>query len=194
MSSDLALWLSVWLQRISHNFEIRLLPSKKQLFSRDTAAIQRFIDAGIADKEHVYFGVLGREGNAGAAANVKEAHCVWADIDFKGLQDGQVEADGIVATFDHTPSLRINSGGGYHLYWFLSEPTTDLSRVDRILKGLIPRLKADAKAAEIARVLRVPESQNWKYDPPRRVEIEDFTEETYSLEDFKRWELPEEQE
>jgi hypothetical protein len=194
MSSDLTIWLSDWLTRLSDDLEIRLLPSKRQLFSREKAALEAFIDGGIADKQNVYFGVLGREGKAGAKENVKEAHCLWADIDFKDLQEGKAEADGIVATFDHSPSLLISTGGGYHLYWFLDKPTVDLARVERILKGLVPRLKADIKAAEIARVLRAPESRNWKYDPPRRVDIEEFNGNTYSLDDFKEWELPEEPE
>jgi hypothetical protein len=194
MNSDLRPWILFWLSRLSHDLEIRLLPSRKQLWSRDAEEIARTVDAALERKEHIYFGILGRKGKVGTKEAVKEAHCLWADIDFKDLAEGQGEADGIVATFDHTPSLQINSGGGYHLYWFLETPTTDLARVERSLKGLAKRLKADIKAAEVSRILRAPGTLNWKYDPPRRVEIVSFNPDNlYALDDFSQWEPKEEE-
>jgi hypothetical protein len=192
MNSDFNIWLSLWLSRLSHDLEVRFLPSAAQLFSRDAEAISRMIDAGISDKQNIFFGVLGREGKIGGKAGVQEAHCLWADIDFKDLQDGQIEADGIVATFDHAPSLQIVSGGGYHLYWFLETPTTELVRVERILRGIVPRLKSDPKVAQLACVLRPPGTLNFKYDPPRTVEVVFFDpKRLYSLDDFKEWEQAE---
>jgi hypothetical protein len=214
MNSDFRLWLADWLKQTQYNMEIRLLPSKRQVWGRDPEEIARTVDTGVSEKQHVYFGVLSREGQAGTKEAIKEAHCLWTDIDFKDLAGGKyvldaqgkskenpnwseteahLEADGIVATFDHAPSLRIMSGGGYHLYWYLEQTTTDIRRVEAVLKGLAKRLKADPSVAESARVLRVPDTMNWKYTPPRRVEIEDFTAETYSLDDFKEWELPQEE-
>jgi KaiC/GvpD/RAD55 family RecA-like ATPase len=44
-------------------------------------------------------------------------------------------------------------------------------------------------------VLRVPDSLNFKYDPPRKVEVVSYEPENiYALEDFRAWELPEEPE
>jgi hypothetical protein len=186
-------WLSLWLSRLSHDVEIRSLPSKDQLWSRNPDEIAARIHQMEQKRQNVFFGVLGREGKGGGKENVKEAHCLWADIDFKDLKEGQAEADGIVATFDHAPSLQIATGGGYHLYWFLEERTNDVGRVERILKGFCPRLKSDPSATDISRVLRVPGTKNFKYDPPRTVKIVSFEpDRLYSLEDFKEWELPEE--
>ena len=47
----------------------------------------------------------------------------------------------------------------------------DLPRVERIVKGLAVRLRADTQVADVARVFRVPDSTNWKYDPPRNVKV-----------------------
>jgi len=194
MNSDFTAWVSLWLSRLSHDMEIRLLPSRRQLWSRDVREISAFVVDALAAKDHVYFGILGRDGKDGSKGAIKEAHCLWADIDFKDLPEGQMEADGIVAMFDLSPSLQIHSGGGYHLYWFLDELTTDLDRVEKILKGLAPALKADIKAAEKARILRPPYTTNWKYSPPQTVKVVSLNlDATYSLDDFKEWELPDKQ-
>lgn len=196
-SLERRVWVEQWMSRLSNDMEIRAIskdgqPVSSFFGSRDPAVIAAQITEW--ESHHLYFGVLGREGGKGTKEAVKDAHCLWADIDFKDLHEGQIEADGILATFDHKPSLLIHSGGGYHVYWFLEEPTTDVDRVERILKGLAPRLKADVKVAERARVLRVPETMNWKYDPPRKVTTISYEQDyTYTLDDFAEWELPAEE-
>ena len=194
MKSETSAFFTLWLNRLVDALEIRLLPSRKQLWSRDIEEIGRFIDDATAATEHIYFGVLGRATKNGGKSAIREAHCLWADIDFKDLADGQAEADVMIAMFDHPPTLRVESGGGYHLYWFFNEPSTDLARVERILKGLVPRLKADIKSAEIARILRPPGTTNWKYDPAIQVKATTFDlERVYGLDDFAEWEMKEEQ-
>ena len=227
MNTDFKLWLALMLDRIAP-YKIEIRPLRKvdgkaviDFFgSTDPQAIEQFCDENSG--EQLYFGVLGREGEAGGKANIRQAHCLWADIDFKELAGGKylfdaqgkhvldargkpkenpnwsetearLEADGIVATFDHPPTLQVASGGGYHLYWFLIEPTTDLDRVERILRGLAPRLKSDPKVAQVSAVLRPVGTMNWKYGPPREVKAVVLDpERTYILDDFKEWELPEE--
>lgn len=210
MDSSFRLWLTLWLSRVSpHALEIRPIPPVIDFYAdRDPEKITHFVTDN--QSRTVYFGILGRGGTTGGKESIREAHCLWADIDFKDLAGGKylldaqgnpkenpnwsetearLEADGIIATFDHRPTLQIASGGGYHLYWFLEEPTTDLDRVERILRGLAPRLKADTSAAEFSRVLRLPDSMNWKYNPPRPVKVAAYSpESSYSLENFAEWE------
>lgn len=185
-------WINLWLSRIPNNLEIRPLKQKtyqpiKALFSRDANEIEKYIIQNMDC--HLFFGVLGREGQRGEKENVKEAHCLWVDIDFKDLPEGKTEADGILATFDLQPTLIIYSGGGYHVYWFLNNPVRDFGKVERTLRGLARRLKADTQAAEIARVLRVPYSINHKYEHAPKVSIASYYEEnTYDFEEFYQWE------
>jgi hypothetical protein len=188
-------FIELWLSRIPNNLEIRPLKQKtyqpaKTLFSRNPREIETYIKNN--NDCHSFFGVLGREGQKGEKENVRQVHCLWVDIDFKDLPDGQIEADGILATFDLPPTFVIHSGGGYHAYWFLNEPVKDFEKAERILRGLAIRLKADLKAAERARILRVPFTQNWKYSPPRPVAVQSYEpENTYDFEQFFEWELKE---
>jgi hypothetical protein len=186
-------WIELWLSRIPNNLEIRPLQQVtyrpvKALFSRHPEEIETYLNEH--DDCHLFFGVSGRQGQRGEKENVKEIHCLWVDIDFKDLPDGQVEADGILATFDLKPTLIIASGGGYHAYWFLNEPVKNIELAERVLKGLAIRLKGDVKSAEAARILRVPFSVNWKYEPPKDVAINVYNEENiYDFSEFEEWEL-----
>lgn len=190
-------WIELWLSRIPNNLEIRPIDKngnviiQERLFSRDVNTILNCIHHN--QRYNLFFGVCGRDSYLeGTKDVINTAECIWADIDFKDLPDGKVEADGIIATFDLQPTILVESGGGYHLYWFLDKPTTDMERIERILKGLVPRLKSDTKVAQIASVLRPIGTLNYKYDPPKEVLLSYYKPENeYTLDDFKEWELPE---
>ncbi len=71
------------------------------------------------------------------------------------------------------PTL-INSGSGVHVYWILDTPVhkddwlTTASRLKRLCAA--SEFPADpAVTADISRVLRVPDTHNYKSDPPERV-------------------------
>lgn len=74
------------------------------------------------------------------------------------------------------PSIVVRSGGGIHVYW-ISNRTLSLAewkvyaqalKREALRWGLLidPAVTADA-----ARVLRVPDTKNYKYDPPREVRV-----------------------
>jgi hypothetical protein len=61
----------------------------------------------------------------------------------------------------------VDSGGGYHCYWLLVEPfmlTTDeaRARADHVQKGWVTRVGSDDGAKDLARVLRIPGTHNFK--------------------------------
>jgi hypothetical protein len=167
-------WLDLWLENTSHNIELRFLPSKKQVFSRDHDELRTAILQ--ANGQNIYFGVYGRDGTRGGKGSVKECNCLFVDIDFKDLPNGQTEADNILSGFPHRPTMVINSGGGYHAYWMLSEPVKASAEIENYLYGLALELKGDTQSAEIARVLRVPGTKNKKYEPHRQVSTISFDE------------------
>src|SRR5690606_35894119 len=45
--------------------------------------------------------------------------------------------------FQPAPSLLVHSGGGFHAYWLLDEPTTDVNTARRVLQGLAKALGGD---------------------------------------------------
>jgi len=58
------------------------------------------------------------------------------------------------------PSVIVQSGGGYHAYWLLDEPTTDLSAARQVLQGLASTFGGDGLSP--AQSLRLPGTVNTK--------------------------------
>ena len=81
------------------------------------------------------------------------------------------------------PSLVISSGRGVHLYWFLKTPTTDLAKVERILKGMAIWLDAD-KSMSNDQIMRLPLSNNTKPDVNAMCSVLMESNQEYELDDF----------
>ncbi len=153
--------------------EFRALPSKARVFCRigDEVPIARFL--AVHHAENVYFGVATRiNATGGSLKNCGALPALFVDLDFK--QSSEPEARARLQAYPLTPSFVVSSGGGLHAYWLLREPV-DLqigaARARNLLRRLALHLDADLSAAEPARVLRVPDTYNFKYTPPRRVEL-----------------------
>lgn len=142
-------------------------------------------------KTNVYFGVCLRKAKwpKGKRGNEKDAlssWVVWVDIDFKVIP--REKALKLVKEFVHKPSIIVKSGGGVHCYWLLKEPATGeaLAIVKRVNKKIRLALNGDRQSVDLARVLRVPGSQNVKYEPSRPCEISWWKPDVrYTLDDFE---------
>ena len=153
------------------------------------ALIERFVDAG----RNVFFGVAKyATGDNRKKENVLGLKAFWLDVDCgpskaepdpkTGRPDGYVDQTAAIAalrTFCKSVGLPaptlVNSGGGIHAYWALTE---DISRRD--WEPVAERFKevcrtqnlyVDNAVFEVARVLRVPGTFNFKAAEPRPVEI-----------------------
>src|SRR5262245_55625666 len=168
--------------------EIRLLPSGQQFFDHDLATILAFI-ANHLD-ENVCFGVATRKTNDGSKNGVSYVTSLWADIDWKDFAHGQAETDEAIRKFPLKPSIIVSSGHGYHLYWRLLEPTPAAIEIEGYLKGIAKALDADRAAAELARILRVPGTFNYKdKENIVPVAIREVTEVSYALSEFDPWKM-----
>lgn len=103
-------------------------------------------------------------------------NCLFAEFDAKDARYGSKEAIAThLETLEPTPSVIIDSGGGYHTYWFLSEPWHLVTPEDRKAAQDTQRawvlLVGGDDVKDLARVLRVPGTFNHKYDPPRPVQF-----------------------
>ena len=181
-------FLSLLFSDIADLIEIRLLTSRQQFFDNDRANILSFI-ANHLD-EDIYFGVATRKAYDGSKNGVSRITHLWADIDWKDFPRRQAEADEAIRKFPLKPSIIVSSGHGYHLYWRLREPTLASIEIEGYLKGITKALAADRAAAELARVLRVPGTFNYK-DKPNivPVAISEITEVTYALSEFDQWKI-----
>lgn len=133
------------------------------------------------DAFDVYYGVLPRSGRGGGQSDVWGASCLFCDVD--GGDDGIPGAIALVKGSGlPLPHLAVVSGGGTHCYWLLSEVVifeshaeretykAVLRRLGRVIGGESPGAHFDFSACECARILRVPNTLNWKREnEPRTV-------------------------
>lgn len=81
------------------------------------------------------------------------------------------------------PSCIVFSGGGYHAYWWLNEPLSDMARARELLQGLAQRAGGDRLTP--AQSLRLPNTINNKSGRDgRRCEIRLLTDVRYPLNVF----------
>jgi putative DNA primase/helicase len=135
----------------------------------------------------LYVGVAARDTEKnGRASNCRHLWVLFADIDFKDSCEAQARQR--LTAFALRPNVAVATGGGLHVYWLLDQPF-DLQdggslKAKALLRALATALGADMKAAEPARILRLPGTLNHKYTPPRRVTIERFSDRRYSLDEL----------
>lgn len=133
-------------------------------------------------RENVYFGVAARKEEKGTKDSLLYVRVCWVDLDCKDTS--KEEALRKLEEFIK-PSIIVDSGNGYHVYWLLNEPEKDFQRIERINKALAQRLHGDIRATDSARILRVPETLNWKDPSPKPVKIISMEKQTYEISDFE---------
>ena len=119
----------------------------------------------------------------GYASTVKVIPGIWLDIDIagaghekRGLPTTHEQAWSIIEQLPYTPSCKVTTGGGFHLYWLFREPweiesEEELKRAAAIIKGwqglAIQAGKRMSYAVDsthdLARVLRPAGTINFKY-------------------------------
>ena len=160
-------------------------------------ALQAVIDMNV-DGVDVYFCLSTQRLNSGKRSrdNAVAVSSAWMDLDVDPDDDskyGSVE-EAIAALYNFCtlvgipkPSLIVASGGGIHAYWFSEyvltvaewQPFADALKT----AALAANLKFDAGVtSDVARVLRVPGTYNWKLDDPRPVRIIHGRGEQYDFE------------
>lgn len=139
-------------------------------------------------KEHrdtcnVYFGTCTRSESKPGIEFVAKAHCVWADIDIGECNDFEKHKMLNDLSCIFPPSIAVDSGGGLHLYWLLNEATSDLVQVTEAVSAIATQVSGD-NVADVARLLRVDNTVNYKYKTPREVRVLNDTLRRYSIHDL----------
>lgn len=165
------------------------------------------IDLYTEEGRNVFFGVAKyATGDNRTKENVKALKAFWLDVDCgedkaevnpnTGRPEGYVDQQAGLAALRNfckvvglpKPTM-VNSGGGLHVYWALREEITRSQ-----WEVVAERFKAvcrsqdffvDDKVFEVARILRVPGTYNFKSETPRPVELI-HTGQPISIEDFRR--------
>jgi putative DNA primase/helicase len=133
--------------------------------------------AQIPTNENLYFGVhpiIKRKTGRGTTETVQLINCLFAEFDAKDFENDKDKALNHILDLELNPSALIDSGGGYHGYWFLSEPVhlddDNREEMRTLQAGFVDAMGGDNGAKDLARVLRVPGTYNTKYNPKRLVE------------------------
>ena len=135
-----------------------------------------------------YFGIHPRDSKNGTSEAVKCVTCIWADCDWKNFEGGRAGAIKQIHSFPLRPTVVVESGNGFHLYWLLKEPeeSEDLEGFRLIVKGVQEILGSDA-VSDLPRILRIPGTLNYK-DPkkilPCKIIFSDYTR-RYVISDFE---------
>lgn len=130
-----------------------------------------------------YYGVSPRKERSGAKSAVSRVTTLWADVD----SDDKPKKLAYIRATEGTvlpPSAVVDSGGGYHVYWFLDKSVTI-----EIAEGLMKLIQADLGTDAVHsadHILRVPGTLNYKFDKPPEVNLQTLRPELrYSARDLR---------
>ena len=169
----------------------------------DAGPIQKFISGCTNANLGAFFGVALRSQASLKTRKGDAAHCqvmpaLFLDADFKHL--GEDETRRRIAACPLPPSMVVESGGGLHIYWILKQPfylKKERVEAKRWLRHIAASVAdvVDEAVSESVRVLRVPDSYNFKpeYDEPRLVTLSVYEpQRVYSLDQIREaWGEPE---
>ena len=161
-------------------------PARPQSWHRNASTAERAVIDAVRNGDDVYVGVLPRMRERGTEDAVGGRRWVWADIDYGTIGHAkpafyatkQDALDGLKRVSDELgakPTFIVDSGGGLHAWWALQEPASDTEwreAIDRLNHAV----NGDVCATDLARILRVPGTKNYKVDPPRAVRLLEVSE------------------
>ena len=155
----------------------------KQVFVQGLDEVDGVVDDLLAKHFDVYFACAKYETDKSRTTdNVKSVKAFWLDIDCGEGKPYTTQGEGLAAlkTFCGAVGLPkpavVNSGRGIHVYWPL---TTEITKEQ--WKPAAARLKAlcaehefeadPARTADVASIMRMPDTLNHKGDPPLEVRV-----------------------
>jgi len=177
--------------------EIRFIKKGAPSSVSEFFKIEEFNDEALSEiskkniNHHVYFGVNPRPLNKNKKqADIKNITCLWVDLDAKDFGGKKEDALQAISDFTPRPNIIVDSGNGYHCYWLLKDPITDINdemrfQFKQVLSGVIKQLNADSHAINLDRVMRLPGTFNIKKEEPLECKIVSIhKDKKYSLNDF----------
>jgi hypothetical protein len=160
-------------------------------FASDVTGALAFCER-VRKTHDAFFGIAARSRRGhGGKKDLAFSRALWADIDLPHAEAGLNES-GLPR-----PSILVATGTPGHVqaYWLLREPhdlrtPEAIAYFESFLRGIRDACRGD-NTVDASRLFRMPDSLNWKSDPPRQVEVVHFSPELcYTLEHFPRGDLP----
>jgi hypothetical protein len=142
---------------------------------------QRMVTVGVAPRCRVP-----ERGRAGRNQDVIQVGCIWANLNNEKAPGGAIEIISRIKNFPLRPSVVINSGYGYHVYFVFRAllKAMDLLVWNELARGLRAALQV-GPAASLSEVMRLPGTLNIKEEHPVPCEIceEDSSWTRYTVEE-----------
>lgn len=159
--------------------EVREINRQGDVKTRFFKGVEHFKTYDPPTDKNIYMGLFSRLKAKGTKENCFHTNVLWADYDNMTLAEVKrnIQRSGL----PH-PSVFVNSGNGIHSYWLLKENARE--GVEDVLKAIAIHTEADTKAAEIARIMRMPGTFNVKSSTPKGCEVAERNEKRYDLADF----------
>ena len=157
--------------------EIRSLPDRRQFWLEERDVPDKLL----ALKTNLFFGVGLRSRKEGTADAVSSIPALWMDMDAKDF-GGDMSACAHRLWDGFQWHAIVRTGGGFHAYRRLAVPASTTEGKNLLIssmKELAKRIGGDRAACDTARILRVPNTKNLKYQPARVVELK-----------YQNWKLP----
>jgi hypothetical protein len=119
----------------------------------------------VAAKTDVYVGAVLRDRRAGGKSAISGSRLLYIECDHPDSQ-------ALLESFAFAPSMIVASGspGHLHVYWSLYELAGG-PQVESANRRLALALEGDPASVDIARMLRPPETANYKHSPPLPVRL-----------------------
>jgi hypothetical protein len=138
-----------------------------------------------SDNCDVFFGIYKRGYKRkkgyidGSIENCLHTRAIY--LDFDGIELEQIK-ENIKKNKIPYPTAIIDSGHGYHCYWFLTEKYFDITT---LIKAMQKATGSDPKAVDKARILRLPSSWNTKDTKnPKKCDIVELNDNRYDIKVF----------
>src|SRR5271156_1252657 len=119
---------------------------------------------------------------------------IWSDLDVGKTKPHQTLRAAVkqVHAVQPVPNMIVESGSGAHPYYMLRKPRKiTKQRLERLLRTLAKLHRADTAAARATRLMRVPNTYNWKTGSKKLARVRYFSRRGYSLKKLEAlWNLP----
>ncbi|MEI8397338.1 MAG: hypothetical protein WCF85_21680, partial [Rhodospirillaceae bacterium] len=163
-----------------HAVELRSLPNERgagpnrPLFGRDLTLVEDHCKRWDGTGRAMYFGVCTRitGSSSGSRADLAECPALWAEVDTRKLGLDKSTVRQAVVSLPHPPSIVIDSGGGLHFYWLLTESINVRQSEENAaeaeesivaaLKQFAGIMAGDTAVCDLPRIMRLPGSRNTK--------------------------------
>mgnify|MGYP003666266065 FL=1 len=153
-------------------------------FVESTDDIMAAVNQFDPKKQNIFVALSSFSGYSRKAADAVFVRSFFVDLDVgegKGYdtkEEASKAVDSFVLSEDLPPPIKIDSGGGIHAYWLFDKdiPADEWKPYAEKFKDLCIKrgLKIDpVVTADLARILRCPETFNLKTDPPSPTKIID---------------------